>query len=63
MNDLPELATPKQVAEFLGVTEAALAQDRYLKKGITYVKDGKRIRYFRDDVLAYLKSCRIEVGA
>lgn len=63
MTDLPELATPKQVAEYLGISEATLAQDRYLNKGITYVKYGKRVRYLRDDVIAYIMANRVSASA
>jgi predicted DNA-binding transcriptional regulator AlpA len=58
MPELPEVATARQVAELLGVPEASLAQDRYLRKGVPYIKIGKRVRYLRSDVLKYLTSHR-----
>lgn len=57
--DLPEVATPKQLAEYFQTTESALAQDRYLGRGVPFIKVGnKRVRYLRSDVLAYLESQR-----
>lgn len=63
MSDFPELLTPKQVAEILLVSEASLANDRYLNQGIPYIKVGKRVRYRRADVIAYLDANRHEVSA
>jgi hypothetical protein len=56
---LPEVSTSKQLAGYIGTTEAALAQDRYLKQGIPYTKIGKRVRYLREDVVKYLQDNRI----
>lgn len=39
---------------------ASLAQDRYLKRGIPFVKYGKRVRYLRQDVLDFLAANRVE---
>ncbi len=55
---LPPVATAKQLAEFLHTTEASLAQDRYLRRGVPYTRVGRRIRYLRDDVLRYLSANR-----
>ncbi len=57
--DLPQVITPKQLAEFFQTTEASLAQDRYLGRGVPFIKVGnKRVRYLREDVLAYCESQR-----
>lgn len=55
----PEVATPKQTAEFVSSTVQALAQDRYLNRGLPYVKFGGRIRYLRQDVLDYMAANRV----
>lgn len=60
---LPEISTPKQLSGYTGITEASLAQDRYLGRGIPYTRIGKRIRYLRADVLAYLAANRVGGGA
>lgn len=57
--DLPPVATAPQVAKVMHITVDALAQDRYRGRGIPYVKIGGRVRYLRDDVLAYLTANRI----
>jgi hypothetical protein len=57
--DLPELMTPPEVAAYLRITVAALSQDRYLGKGVPFIRyGGKRIRYLRQDVLDYLAANR-----
>jgi hypothetical protein len=56
---LPEVATPKEAAKYVKTTEQALAQDRYLGRGLPYVRYGGRIRYLRQDVLDYLAANRV----
>ncbi len=60
---LPAVAMPKAVAGLIGSTEAALAQDRYLGKGIPFTRVGRRVRYLRADVLAYLAANRVDGAA
>jgi len=57
---LPPMATATQLAEFLQTTPAALAQDRYLGRGVPFIKVGKRVRYLRTDVLQYLERNRAQ---
>ncbi|RUP40686.1 MAG: DNA-binding protein [Gordonia sp. (in: high G+C Gram-positive bacteria)] len=57
------MGTADEVAKVVRVTTAALAQDRYLGRGIPYVKHGKRVLYRWDDVRAYLDANRIDPGA
>lgn len=56
--DLPEVATAKQLAAFLQQSEASLAQDRYLRQGVPFIRIGRRIRYLKSDVQAYLSAAR-----
>lgn len=60
---LPPVATARQLADFLVTTEASLAQDRYLRRGVPYTRVGRRIRYLREDVLKYLQANRISGDA
>jgi hypothetical protein len=54
-NESPvELATPPEVAQFLHISEASLAQDHYRDGGIPFIKVGKRVRYRWSDVYGYL---------
>ena len=57
--ELPDVATPKQTADYVGSTVQALAQDRYLDRGLPYCRYGGRIRYLRQDVLDYLAENRV----
>lgn len=57
------LALPVQVAEFLHTTTNALAQERYLGRGIPYTKHGSRVLYRWSDVHAYLDANRVTPGA
>lgn len=59
LHTLPEVATPKETAKYVKSTEQALAQDRYLNRGLPYVRYGGRIRYLRQDVLDYLAANRV----
>lgn len=55
---LPEVIKPRDLAKFIGTTEGALAQDRYLGRGIPYMKIGRRVRYSKLDVIEYLNAAR-----
>ena len=51
---LPSLATAAQVAAVLQTTVDGLAQDRYRRRGLPFVKIGGRVRYWRVDIATYL---------
>jgi hypothetical protein len=51
---LPPLATPAEVAEYLHTTTAALAQDRCNVTGPKFIKRGSRVLYRWSDVLEWL---------
>lgn len=59
LDDFPPVATAAQVARVVQTSVDALSQDRYRRRGIPYVKIGGRVRYLREDVLAYLAANRI----
>jgi hypothetical protein len=44
-DQLPALATPAEVAEYLHTSTASLAQDRYRATGPKYIKRGGRVLY------------------
>ncbi|WP_230865130.1 DNA-binding protein [Mycobacterium canetti] len=56
---LPHVAKAEQVAVVLQTTPDALAQDRYRRRGVPWVKIGGRVRYLRADVLKFLADNRI----
>lgn len=57
--DLPALATPAQVAAMMQTTVDALAQDRYRRRGLPWIKVAGRVRYSRVDVIAFLTANRV----
>lgn len=59
LEDIPPIATASQISKVVQMTVDALAQDRYRRRGIPYVKIGGRVRYLREDVLKFLADNRI----
>jgi hypothetical protein len=55
---LPDVSTTNQLADAIQMPPHSLEQDRYLRKGIPYVRIGSRIRYLKADVLAFLTANR-----
>jgi hypothetical protein len=51
-----DTASPKQVAEKLFMSEAALAQLRFRGRGPRFCKVGRRVLYRWSDVNAYLEA-------
>jgi len=49
-----EVLREKEVWAEFGLGVAWLRKQRRLGKGPTYIKVGRMVRYFREDVLAYL---------
>jgi hypothetical protein len=58
LTGLPEVLTPQETAAVLRTTVNSLAQNRYLKRGLPYIRSGRKILYTREDVLAYLAAGR-----
>ena len=59
--DRRKLLTPEQVSKMTTIPTSTLAQWRYRKRGIPYLRIGRLVRYDLADVNAYLRRCRIEV--
>jgi hypothetical protein len=51
---LEPLLTPRQVARYLHTTEARLAQDRHLGRGLPFVRHGRNILYRVGEIQRYL---------
>ena len=49
----------KTVADLFYTTEARLANDRHLGRGLPYVKFGRSVFYMRSDIAAYLAANRV----
>jgi hypothetical protein len=52
--------TPAEVEAMTGRKQSTLAKDRINRRGIPFYKMGRIIRYHYQDVVDYLKHCRIE---
>lgn len=55
IDELPILMTPAELAHFLRTTTNSLAQERYLGRGVPFIKNGRRVLYARSDVVDYLE--------
>ena len=56
----PEIMTPAQAAQFLGVSEDYLRDHRKRKSGPPYSQPASKIvRYMRSDLIAWLNRSRI----
>jgi hypothetical protein len=58
LDELPPLLTPPEVAGLLRTTTNTLAQDRYLGRGVPFIRHGRKVLYARTDVMAYLEGNR-----
>lgn len=56
-----KLLSPEEISRLIGIPTATLAQWRYRKTGIPYLRIGRLVRYDVADVESYLQRCRIEV--
>ncbi len=54
LTNCPPVMTGAQLGPVIGLTEGALAQDRFRGDGIPYIKIGRRVRYLRADVARFL---------
>lgn len=57
-----QLLTPEQVSELTGLSIETLAQWRFRKRHLAYLKIGRRIRYDPNDIDQYLARCRVSVS-
>lgn len=57
------LATPQEVADYLGIPEATLRQWRYLRKGPDFGMVGRHVRYEWDDVESYWAKQKQQCGS
>lgn len=54
-DDLPDLSTRKQVAEYMQISVAALDLWAATGSGPKRLKIGRSVRYRREDVLSYVR--------
>ena len=58
--ELPKFLKCKEVAEWLGISEQALAQDRFRGDGIPFVRIGARVRYRLADLHEYVEKNTVQ---
>jgi hypothetical protein len=61
--DPPVLLKPAEAAKLLRTTAANLAQDRFNRRGLPYLKIGARILYDQAVITEYLQACVVPPGA
>ena len=60
MFDQAQYLTEKQVSTITGRALSTLRNERFLGKGIPYIKIGKSVRYKYNDVIDFMEARRIE---
>jgi predicted DNA-binding transcriptional regulator AlpA len=56
-----EVMNDKQAARFIGISVATIRKWRFERKGPSYVRLGRSIRYFRVDLESFIEAKRINV--
>ena len=60
IKNFPKYLTEREVSEFTRIGMKTLQQHRWKNTGIPYHKFGGTVRYSEEDVLQYMKNCRVE---
>ena len=60
MNGQEKYITEKKVAEITSRALSTLRNERFLGKGIPYIKIGKSVRYKYEDVIEFMEMRRVE---
>ena len=59
MKDQTQYLNEKQVAIITGRALSTLRNERFLGKGMPYIKIGKSVRYKYDDIIEFMESRKI----
>lgn len=51
--------TPAEAAKYLHTTQNKLRNDRYLKRGLSYYKFGRKVYYAQKDIDAFLEAHKV----
>ena len=61
MNDpQPKYLTEDEVSEITKMSLSTLRNNRFMRKGISYVKIGRSVRYNLSDVIQFMESRKIQ---
>jgi hypothetical protein len=63
MQEVDSLLTEEQAAKHLHVQQGTLRKWRTLGRGPVFLKFTGKVRYKREDLVAYIASCRIDPRA
>jgi hypothetical protein len=61
MNVQTQYLTEKEVAIITRRALSTLRNDRFHRRGISYCKIGKSIRYSRSDVISFMESRKVKI--
>ena len=59
MEKIPQFLTEVEVARILNVSRATLQQNRWLGRGLAFIKVGRSVRYSLDDLQAFIEANRV----
>lgn len=62
METLQKYVDEKVVSEITGRALPTLRNDRFSRKGIPYVKNGRSVRYLLGDVFSYMEARKVLPG-
>ena len=58
---IPQYLTESQVSQMTGIALSTLRNNRFMRKGISYLKIGKKtVRYELNTVISYCEKCKIK---
>lgn len=60
---VPKYLNEKQVSEITGRALQTLRNDRFNRRGLPYIKLSRMVRYSLNDVIEFMESRKINVGA
>ncbi len=50
----------KEVSDMIGRSVKTLRNDRFMRKGLPYVKNGRSVRYKVEDVVTYMEDRKVQ---
>ena len=59
MENLPQFLSEAEVAKILSISRASLQQNRWLNRGIPFLKVGRSVRYAVTDLQAFIEANRV----
>ena len=60
-NSSPRYLTESEVSEITRMSLSTLRNDRFMRKGMSYVKIGRSVRYSLEDVIEFMESRKIRL--